>query len=326
MSQASEQGASIEEPPPVATLPEGYRTDSGVMYLASAEAFLDSAGKGLAGKVQLIFTSPPFPLNTKKSYGNLMGNEYLDWLKTLAPRLTTLLTDDGSIVMELGNAWDPGHPTMSVLPLESLLAIKNAGNLKLCQQFVCHNPARLPTPAQWVTIERIRVKDSYTNVWWMSPSEKPKANNRRVLKEYSPAMKKLLKRGAYNSGLRPSGHDISEKGFLTDNGGAIPPNVFHFSNTSSSDPYRQYCREHGLPPHPAPMQRGLVEFFVAMLTDEDDLVYDPFAGSNMTGAMAEELGRRWVATELNLDYVNGSKGRFPQLRGSYWQTSLDSAQ
>jgi site-specific DNA-methyltransferase (cytosine-N4-specific) len=314
--ETSQSGEPLapEVPPP--SLAEGYRTDCGVLYLAHIENLLDcDAGHDLEGNVQLIFTSPPFPLNTKKNYGNRMGDDYLGWLRDLAPRLKKLLTPDGSVVMELGNAWEPGHPTMSTLPLRSLLAFLEAADLKLCQQFVCHNPARLPTPAQWVTVERIRVKDSYTNIWWMSPSEKPKANNRRVLREYSPAMKRLLKSGTYNSGLRPSGHQIGEKSFAKDNGGAIPPNVLQFSNTSSTDPYRQYCRDRKVEPHPAPMQRGVVEFFVAMLTDEDDLVLDPFAGSNMTGAVAEQLGRRWVSTEPQAEFVNGSRGRFPQLRG-----------
>ena len=108
---------------------------------------------------QLIFTSPPFPLNRKKRYGNKTGKEYLAWLHDLAPRLTELLTPNGSIVLELGNAWEPGIPVMSTLALEAFLDFKKAGRLNLCQQFICHNPARLPSPAQWVTVERIRVKD-----------------------------------------------------------------------------------------------------------------------------------------------------------------------
>ena len=140
---------------------------------------------------------------------------------------------NGSIVMEIGNAWEPKRPVMSVLPLQSLLAFLQHGELNLCQQFVWYNPAKLPTPAQWVNIERSRVKDSYTNLWWMSPVERPKANNKRVLSEYSASMKKLLKRGKYNAGTRPSDHHIGATSFLTNNKGAIPPNVLTFSNTVS---------------------------------------------------------------------------------------------
>lgn len=288
-----------------------YRTRQGAIYQAKFEEFLASRSATVrAGKVQLIFTSPPFPLNRKKRYGNKVGDEYVDWLAGLAQPMTGLLADDGSIVLELGNAWEPGAPVMSTLALRALLEFLDKAKLKLCQQFVSHNPAKLPTPAQWVNIERIRVKDSFTHVWWLSPSERPKADNRAVLTGYSAAMQKLLRTQHYNGGTRPSQHTIGETSFLTDNGGAIPPNVLEFSNTLSTDPYRQYCRDQELPLHPARMPSGLAEFFIKFLTDPGDLVLDPFAGSNTTGAAAEELGRRWVAVEPSAEYVAGSRGRF----------------
>lgn len=294
-----------------AVLP-AYSTTGGTMYLGKIENFLDSQyAKSLHGKVNLIFTSPPFPLNRKKKYGNLNGEEYLKWLESLAPRLRELLAPDGSLVIELGNSWEPGTPTMSTLALEALLGIKKAGDYHLCQQFICNNPARLPSPAQWVTVERVRVKDSFTHVWWMAPSPRPKASNRNVLEEYSPSMKALLERGSYNSGKRGSEHDIGETSFLVDNGGAIPGSVFNFSNTAGGDGYRRYVRDNELKPHPAPMQARLVDWFTRFLTAEGDLVLDPFGGSNTTGSVAERLGRRWVAIEPREDYIAGSKGRFP---------------
>jgi len=285
------------------------------MYWGSVEALLASTRRRhYEGQVQLIFTSPPFPLNRKKRYGNRLGEEYLAWLSGLAKDFASLLTKDGSIVMEIGNSWNAGKPTMSTLGLRALLRFMEAGQLNLCQQFICHNPARLPTPAQWVNIERIRVKDTFTHVWWMSPYDKPKASNVKVLKGYSRSMLGLLQAGTYNAGTRPSGHKIGDKSFLADNGGAIPSNVLTFANTSSSDEYRNYCLERNIDVHPARMSPGLAEFFVRMLSDKGDLVFDPFAGSNTTGAVAERLGRRWLCTEPLPEYVEGSRGRFPTAR------------
>jgi hypothetical protein len=298
-------------------LTTAYATRLGRMYSSTLEMFLSSAeATDWQGQVQLIFTSPPFPLKHKKHYGNRTGVDYEMWLSNLAVRLVQLLRPDGSIVIEMGNAWEPREPVMSTLALKSLLRFLDAGGLHLCQQFVCHNPARLPSPAEWVTIQRIRVKDSFTQLWWMSPTQRPKADNRRVLKPYGRQMKKLLKRGTCNAGRRPSGHRMAEDSFTRNNGGAIPPNVLEFSNTASTDPYRRYCREHGIQPHPAPMQRRLAEFFIKLLTTEGDLIFDPFAGSNTTGAAAEGLGRRWLATEPCADYVLGSRGRFEELSAS----------
>ena len=159
---------------------------------------------------------------------------------------------------------------------------------------------------------RIRVKDAFTHLWWLASSKRPKADNRQVLSAYGPAMKKLLATGQYNSGRRPSEHHIGQASFLTDNGGAIPSNVLTVANTSANDAYQKYCRENDITLHPARMPRELPRFFISFLTEPEDLVLDPFAGSNTTGAVAEALGRRWISVEQDSNYVKGSKGRFPQ--------------
>ncbi len=292
-----------------------YQTGCGVCYQGLAEDVLasESLERQYRGQIDLIFTSPPYPLNNKKKYGNLQGQEYVDWLAGFAPIFRKYLSTNGSIVIEVGNAWEPGRPVMSTLALEALLQFQKNGRFQLCQQFVYYNPARLPTPAQWVNVKRTRVKDSFTNLWWLALIDDPKADNRRVLKEYSEAMQRLLKTKKYNAGKRPSEHNIGKKSFLTDNSGAIPSNVITAVNTHSSTDYLKYCRLHDLPRHPARMPIDVAKFFIKFLTEPGDVVLDPFAGSNTTGAAAEYLERKWIAIEPNLDYVIGSQGRFSPL-------------
>ena len=313
-----------------------HKTELGKYYLGdTVKALRGRLGRDLSGKVQLIFTSPPFPLNEKKSYGNLKGDAYRAWFTDLAELFADLLTEDGSIVIELGNAWEPGRPVQSLLPLESLMGFVNheRAGLRLIQKLICYNPSRLPSPAQWVTVERIRLTDSFTNLWWMAKSDLPKADNRRVLRPYSESMKRLLKRQSYNTGARPSQHHISTESFTKDHGGSIahnvlelepmdgerearlpevfqlPENALSFSNTNSNDHYHRACREQGITPHPARMPVGLASFFIKFLTDPGDLVFDPFAGSNTTGYAAEGLNRSWVAVEGLAQYAAQSKLR-----------------
>lgn len=288
-----------------------YNTKLGKCIHGSVEEILKEKNfQKYKGKVNLIFTSPPFPLNRKKKYGNLNGKEYIKWLTKITTLLKDFLSDNGSLVIEIGNAWEKNEPIMSTLPLETLLAIKTKGKLKLCQQFVWFNTAKLPSPAQWVNIERTRVKDSFTSIWWLSKTSKPKANNKNVLEEYSKSMKRLLINKKYNSGLRPSEHNIGEKSFLKENGGAIPSNVLIAANTVSNSNYLNRCKKNGISPHPARMPNFIAEFFIKFLTDKNDLVLDPFSGSNTTGEVSESLKRRWLSIEVEENYIIGSKLKF----------------
>lgn len=305
-----------------------YKTELGKYYLGECEKVIPKLK--LKNKVQLILTSPPFPLNNKKKYGNLNGQEYLEWFANLAELFSSVLAPNGSIVVEMGNSWEKDRPVQSLLHINSLLSFVNneKAGLRLCQEFVCHNPARMPSPAQWVTINRIRVVDSFTHIWWMANSDYPKADNRRVLRPYSKSMKKLLKSGKFNSGKRPSEHVVSEKGFLTDNNGSISHNVielepinedkelrlpysmFSISNTKSNDFFTKTCKKRNIVPHPARMQPELASFFIEFLTDENDLVLDPFGGSNTTGFCAEKLNRRWISIDADRNYGVQSQIRF----------------
>jgi len=307
-----------------------YETQYGKYYLGQCENLLKR--KHFAGKVQLILTSPPFPLNNKKKYGNSTGDEYLLWFKSLAEIFSAALAPNASIVIELGNAWEPNRPVQSLLTLKSLMSFvdNEKAGLTLCQEFICYNPARLPSPAQWVTIERVRAIDSFTHIWWMANSDNPKADNRNILRPYSKSMEKLLERQKFNAGKRPSEHVISKSGFLKNNGGSISHNVLPLeeiddgkglrlpfsmlsvANTRSSDFFSRTCKERDIIPHPARMPLELASFFINFLTEPGDIVLDPFAGSNTTGFCAERLKRKWISIDSCEEYGEQSKIRFEE--------------
>lgn len=282
-----------------------YTTDLGTAYLGDSLNLM----KGISdSSIDLILTSPPFALTRQKEYGNKQEQEYIDWFLQFSKEFHRILADEGSLVIDLGGAYIPGYPVRSIYQYELLVRLCREQEFFLAQEFYHYNPSRLPTPAEWVTVRRIRVKDSVNVVWWLSKSQYPKATNRNVLKPYSDSMKSLMKNG-YKAKLRPSGHDISDK-FGKDNGGAIPPNLLELANTNSNGQYQKKCRENGIKPHPARFPVGFSDFFIKFLTDENDLILDPFAGSNTTGISAENLRRRWISIEMNEDYLEGSIFRF----------------
>lgn len=287
-----------------------FSTDMGHAYVGDA---LDLLRKLPPDSIDLICTSPPFALLRQKAYGNVAAKEYVQWFMGFAEEFRRVLKPEGSLIFEIGGTWVRGIPIRSLYHYELVLELckpaeQGGGGFNLAQELYWYNPAKLPTPAEWVTIRRERVKDAVTNVWWLSPSEHPKANNRRVLRPYSPAQRKLMKEG-YKPNLRPSETRISDK-FGNDNNGAIPGNVISASNTSSNDQYLRMCRAYGVKPHPARFPAAIPEFAIKLCTEKEDLVLDPFAGSNMTGFVAEKLGRRWIALELEEEYLRGSRFRF----------------
>ena len=203
----------------------------------------------------------------------------------------------------------------------TLLALVEEIGLHLAQECFWYNPAKMPMPAEWVTVRRIRVRDSVEYVWWLSKTPWPKASNLAVLKEYSQDMIRLNRNGVRGT-IRPSGHVIRKSFDKIETGGAIPSNItealfsdvpdsmLKMGNNAANDAYTIRCKESGIKIHPARFPALLPKFFIKLLTTENDLVVDPFAGSNTTGAVAESLKRRWIACEAVEEYLKASTFRF----------------
>ena len=259
-------------------------------------------------------TSPPYPLITKKKYGNIEEAKYVDWFLQFAKEIHRLLKPQGSLVVDLGTCWELGKPVRSTYDMRLALKLIDDLNFSFAQEFYWFNPSKLPTPAQWVTVERIRVKDSINKILWFSKSDHPKADNSKILKPYSDRMEKYLEHDREEV-RRPSGHKPSNS-FKKRNVGAIPGNLLALPNSSSSDSYLNYCRDMGLDIHPARFPIQVPEFFIRFLTDTGDKVLDPFAGSCTTGIAADLAGRKWVCIEKEKKYLDGAVGYLASTRKS----------
>lgn len=285
-----------------------YSTERGNAYVGDSLNLLlelpDSS-------IDLVMTSPPFALRRQKKYGNVEETAYVDWIKPFGKEVHRVLKDTGSFVLDLGGAYKLGVPSRSLYNFRVLLAFCDDIGFQLAEDFYWYNPSKLPSPIEWVNKRKIRTKDSVNTVWWFSKTNFPKSNVRNVLTPYSERMKKLISNPEkfYKPKKRPSGHDISAS-FGKSNGGAIPSNLLTIPNTDSNSSYMRLCREFGLESHPARFPTELPVFFIKMLTDEDDIVLDIFAGSNTTGFAAEALNRNWFAFESNREFLVTSIFRF----------------
>lgn len=258
--------------------------------------------------VNAVVTSPPYALHFQKEYGNVEKDAYVEWFLPFAHEIRRILRDDGSFVLNISGSYNPGEPTRSLYHFKLLIALCEDAGFHLAQECFWYNPAKLPAPAEWVNVRRIRVKDSVEYIWWLSPSPWPAADNRAVLVPYSEDMERLIRKG-YRPKKRPSGHNITEK-FGRDLGGAIPPSLIVRGNNDSNSDFMRRCKELDLKVHPARFPPALPDFFIRLLTKPGDLILDPFAGSNTTGYVAEDLGRAWMAVEADRDYLRSSALRF----------------
>lgn len=364
---------------------EAYASDLGAMYQGDSIELLQQLPDE---SIDLVVTSPPFALQHQKEYGNKELGAYNDWFMEFVPEVRRVLAPHGSFVIEIGGAFKKGWPERSTYQFDLLTRIVDEGEFHLAQDFYWFNPAKLPSPIEWVNVRKIRVTDAVTHVWWLSKDINkdaaniegeqpiPEANNQRVLQEYSDSQKQLIETGDYNAGKRPSGHDIHPDAFANDNEGSIPKNLLkeaedlyagleevsaeefleeitagrdlseisakelmetlghderhpsnliEASNTASNTHYLRMIREfeeHGFEKHPARFPRQIPEFFIQFLTPNppyDDwdrgyldrpVVLDIFAGSNLTGKVAETMGRNWLAFEQRPDYIETSQLRF----------------
>jgi site-specific DNA-methyltransferase (cytosine-N4-specific) len=301
-----------------------YESNEGVVLWAQAQAAAQTVAKN---SLNLIFTSPPYPLLRKKSYGNLSGTAYLDWLLDHAKTWRELLTDDGSLFLNLGDVWQAGLPVQDLYKERLLLNLCDRLGYHLAEYFYWHNPAKIPS-SEWVTVRRCRVTPAVEPIFWLSKTAHPKANNREVLQPYSERMVKLLARGGEtNRTTRPSGHGNATQAFGRDNGGSIPHNLLIAHNADSNSAYFRYCREHALPIHPARFPAALPEFAVKLTTEPGDICADFFGGSLQLAATALGLGRRVITSDQSLAYLRGGASRltgfpgFRELLPPHWPTS-----
>ena len=312
-----------------------YSTDNGAAYLGDSRDLLEDLP---SNSIDLVVTSPPFELAHQKEYGDDWDEDdqdYQSWFLEFAEEVKRVLAPHGSFVIEIGGAFNKGKPSRSTYQFELLTQLTNDEvGFELAQDFYWHNPAKLPSPAEWVNRRRIRASDAVTHIWWLAPNIStdsatepnaqpiPEADNRRVLTDYSESQQDLMEKGEYNAGKRPSGHNISEEGFFTDSGGAIPDNMISATNTGSQTHYDKMCERAGVDKHPARFPKEIPEFFVKFLTPNppyDDwdrgyldkpVVLDIFGGSNITGKTAEDFGRYWLSFEKDAKYLEASEVRF----------------
>ena len=242
-------------------VPAYYTTQLGAAYLIDSQEIL---AKLPDDSLDLIFTSPPYALHFKKEYGNVDKNEYVEWFLGFAREFKRVLKDEGSFVLNVGGTTIPGTPTRSLYHFKLLIALVEELGFHLAQECFWYDPAKMPVPAEWVTVRRVasRIASNTSGGFrkdTLSEGEQPQGPE-----TLQHDMIRLNQRGV-RATVRPSGHNIRSGFDKIESGGSIPANVVEqadapeamlkFGNNAANDPYTKKCKEQGIKIHPARFPR-----------------------------------------------------------------------
>lgn len=245
-----------------------------------------------SGSFKLIVSSPPY--NIGKAYERRQDfMKYLLEQEKIIKELVRVLRDDGSICWEVGNYVQNGE----VFPLDIYYynIFKDAG-LKLRNRIVWKFGHGLHASK--------RFSGRYETILWFTKSDKYTFNldSVRVPSKYPG---KLNWKG--NKKGLPSGNPLGKN--PSDYWEAVrmdwEEEVWDIPNVKSNHPEKTV--------HPCQFPIELVERLVLALTDENDLVYDPFAGvgSAMLAALIHK--RRACGSEKEKSYISIAEKKIAEL-------------
>jgi DNA modification methylase len=288
-----------------------FETERGFVLWANAEDALSVLARE---SIELVYTSPPYPLLRAKEYQvgeDRSSKAWIDWMLRLAEGWRELLAPGGSMMINVGPVWEPGAPQQSTYIERFLIALEDRLGLRLCQRLAWESKTKLPAPLEWVGVRRVRVKDTVEPILWVAPDPSAvPADNRRVLKPYSKGALRAIANPEDGTHRRPSGFTFGPSSFR-DNGGAIPPALISTTGAAASNSgYHRAVRAAGRTAHPATMPIDVADFCIRLGTTENALVYDPFLGSGTTAVAAERLDRRWIGSERSREYIESARIRF----------------
>jgi len=292
----------------------GFSTNLGVAIWSNCKTVFDNINEPIFA----VISSPPYPLKIPRAYGNPPLEEYLDFIcYTLEPIVKNLVSG-GNIVLSLGDVYEDHSPAKSTYIEELIITLRKKLGLSLMNKIIWESN-KPPGPIAWASKKRMQLNEAYEYcLWFCNEPINCIANNQRILEPHTEKHQKLINAGGEKreSVNGDGAYRLHHGSYGNITAGRIPRNIFHISNVCQSQrQYKARARELGLTPHGAAMPLSLAQKLVKFLTESENLIADPFAGS-MTTPLASELeGRRWIATDNIFDYVRGGAERFRNFEG-----------
>lgn len=245
--------------------------------------------------IDLIVTSPPYA-DTKK-YGKdvnvLHPDNYNDWILPLIIDSYRVLKDTGSFILNVNDRIV--NKKRHIYALELPVRVTKESKLKLYDRYFWNKPG-IPNGS------KKRLNNFTEFIYHFVKNEnKMKFNMDSVREEYKEISKKRYNNKLNFYQTNDNGEKVlsHQKTRALNEKGKTPEGLFKFPNNSNTKGNK----------HPAPFSKDLPTWFIRALTDENDVVLDPFMGSGTTAESAIKLNRQWIGFELNTEYVKMTEDR-----------------
>ncbi|MCK4647433.1 site-specific DNA-methyltransferase [Candidatus Pacearchaeota archaeon] len=251
--------------------------------------------------VDLVVTSPPYADTV--SYGEdiktgvetFNSENYVDWFLQLFYETQRFLKPTGSFILNINDRATNGERNIYVFELVTRI-VKETG-LKLFDRYIWFKKSALPMPGE----KRLNDRIEYI-FHFVKDTKKFKTNTDRVREPYAEVSLKRFKNKVHGNDIINSDGttELSQRGSSKPHPlGKKPITVFRFDTGSAL---------RGLK-HPAPFHPQLPEFFIKWLTDEEDIVLDPFMGGGTVALVCKRMNRYHIGFEINQAYIDMTKER-----------------
>lgn len=261
--------------------------------------------------VDLIFTSPPYADQRKRTYGGIRPSQYVDWFLPKAKQFLRVLKPTGTFVLNIKERVVNGERHTYVLHL--ILEMRKQGWL-WTEEFVWHK--KNSYPGKWPN----RFRDGWERLLQFNKRRKFNMYQDAVMVPVGDWAETRLASLSETDKIRDESK--VESGFGKNISNWVgrkmvyPDNVVYMATECSN-------RNHS-----AAFPVDLPTWFIKLFTTEQDVVLDPFIGSGTTAAAAKQLGRRYVGIDIKEDYCDLAKERIRhiqprlfELREAYGQGS-----
>jgi len=284
---------------------------TGILYNADSLNLLKDKEEIKDKSVNLVVTSPPYAdvkdkVNNKDYIGKSV-EEFVDWFVEISKGISRVLTDDGSFVLNIDMFYN-SDGSRNTYVYELILEINKKTDLKLIQDLYWIKSNPLPNG---LATKYLRFKSAVEQLLWFAKSpEKVKIDTKKVLNKLSKKqienIKNALKKTENVRKIMPSGNSMNRYvvyNTMLENGGTMPLNYLYGASVSSDNFSKKMAIEMGVK-HPAKYPLYLPEFFILAMTNNNDVVLDPFLGSGTTAEASIKNNRRWIGIELSEKYYD----------------------